>query len=406
MDWGWLLAIFLFIVILVLIIIAFFWWLAYKIVFYPEKKHIWKPNVPYEELYLPIRNLGSTASFLAHRNPEQIKNYAIQQDKAHFNQKPTNGHYLHAWHINNFPDRPTVLYFHGNSGNISYREYAANICSAFKLNLFLIDYRGFGNSDSTLSIEGILDDASTAYEYLAQKLNPKTDLIVWGESLGGMLAVYTASKYPCRNLVLLATFSSLDDILTNSPNFSKYVKGPMAWFIRALVAGGYPSKKWITQIDRDTRVVMMHSPNDDLIPFVSSKTLYDAIPLPSSLPSALPSSLPSALPSSLPHHQQEQNHQNQHAHVHVHHRGHHQKGREDKNREDKDREDKNRDRSKGEKLFITIDGGHSTPIISETDILTLLSFCNVLDPSTSEAQHKENAITACKSLRRLLRGEE
>jgi len=274
----WILTFLLFLVIL----ISLFWWLQFSVMFYPVKNIIWKPSIPYEDLLISITNAS-----------------IINQSSSKLNQ------YISAWHFNNFKNSKTVLFCHGNSGNISHRHYIINFCHYLGLNLFLFDYRGYGLSSGIPTPSTICEDGIVAYRYLSSICNPD-DIIVWGESLGGAVATHIASHEKCAYLLLMCTFSSLDDIV--------YFKDLPAWLARSIglllkiFINTLPSKDKILNVK--CPIVIMHSKDDELIPYQCAEIMYGRITHPC-------------------------------------------------------------------KLFITIKGGHSTPEISEYQLLDLLSFCNI-----------------------------
>ena len=191
----------------------------------------------------------------------------------HYYSKPPVGEYIHLWWIREWPNNKSVLYFHGNSYNISYREYMIKICKLLKLNLLLVDYRGYGRSDGKPSSSNILRDAKLACNFLLTRTEP-SNIIIWGESLGGTPATYAASRIQCSNLLLFSTFASLHELISSDT--------PMSNIIYSLVRA-------VTQdIDYDTNnveflskvtspVLIMHSKGDTLIPYANAEKLYDSV---------------------------------------------------------------------------------------------------------------------------------
>jgi pimeloyl-ACP methyl ester carboxylesterase len=229
------------------LIIGFFlviiYGLLYGVLFYPLQEHIWTPTIPHRNLMI-------------------------------------NGN-ISAWHFDNFPNHKTVLFCHGNAGNISHRDYVIEMCYRQKLNLLLFDYRGFGKSKGIPSQQNVCQDGETAYRYLRgllssdslqKKLSPD-DIIIWGESLGGAVATYIASKNPCAALILMCTFSSIDDI----------IKDQQTSLILRVMSSVLP---WVTNImsskslikDVKCPIVVVHSKTDEVIPYSNAKRLYESIP--------------------------------------------------------------------------------------------------------------------------------
>lgn len=187
---------------------------------------------------------------------------------------------INAWYFPNFTSKDrlghcetTILYFHGNSGNITHRHYVIDICRNFNLNLLLVDYRGYGKSDGVPTPDGIYQDGETAYHYLAGRVDRDT-IVVWGESLGGTVACHVASKYKCRALILLATFSCLEDVIKSSvdpPILAKLMAMTVNTFFHPMYSKGY-----LKHIK--CPVAIMHSKTDSLIPYRSSHILFNSIP--------------------------------------------------------------------------------------------------------------------------------
>lgn len=238
----WLLLISIILVLLVLIFISVPW-AERKALFFPSKKCHWKPNIPYKEVTL----------------------------------KADNSERIHGWYFNNFPHNDVVSYAHGNSGNISNRAYIIDICHKLKLNLFIFDYRGFGKSTGKPCKHNLRKDGELAYEYLTKQCHIKPQkIIIWGESLGGIPAVWTASKYPCKALILLCTFSGLDDAITYY--FEPGVKQSLAYGYSNMASMRYdimPNRKYIRNVK--CPVVILHSQSDDIIPYECAKILYKNI---------------------------------------------------------------------------------------------------------------------------------
>lgn len=242
----------LFFLLLIAVIIAVIWWLTYRVLFHPSQEMIWTPETKYQDLYLEIDDDSGTYYTASH--------------------KP-DGPCINMWYLNNYPGKDVILYFHGNSGNMSHRDYVIDICNKFEMNLLLVDYRGYGRSDGVPTPKGVCRDAICAYEFLKTKHKPE-EIIVWGESLGGCAAIHVAGHRRCKCLLLLSTFSSLDDVVFNldAPTwFSRPVGYAVRWIVDPI-----PSKDWMSKVK--CPVAIMHSRDDELISYTNGKILYDHVP--------------------------------------------------------------------------------------------------------------------------------
>lgn len=113
---------------------------------------------------------------------------------------------------------PTVIYFHGNAGNIGHRLVNAyGLYHHCKANILLVEYRGYGKSQGHPSEAGMYLDAQAAVDYISSRSDiNQQKLVVFGRSLGGAVAVhvcsmpYYASRIAC--LVVENTFTSIPDM--------------------------------------------------------------------------------------------------------------------------------------------------------------------------------------------------
>ncbi len=113
----------------------------------------------------------------------------------------------------NVPRRQlVVLICHGNAGNISHRLDLCQTLLQTGVNVFVFDYRGYGRSSGRPSEEGTYQDALTAHHWLQLKGFASTNIIAYGESLGGAVACELATRTPVGGLVLQSTFTSIPDL--------------------------------------------------------------------------------------------------------------------------------------------------------------------------------------------------
>jgi len=119
---------------------------------------------------------------------------------------------LNCWYIICAETAETSIFMaHGNAENISVAMYqAAYLGNKIGANIFLYDYRGYGESTGSPSIKNFYADAEICYEHFLKipgvNINKK---IIYGRSLGGAAAVYLASKFDCYRLITESTFASV-----------------------------------------------------------------------------------------------------------------------------------------------------------------------------------------------------
>jgi pimeloyl-ACP methyl ester carboxylesterase len=164
----------------------------------------------------------------------------------------------------------TILFCHGNFGNITQRNYAIKFVKINNLNLILFDYFGYGKSDGLPSTHKILSNADTVFDWVLTKVAPE-NLIIWGESLGGSTAAYLASKQKCDRLLLFSTFSSLDDLAFGKLSDNNWIK-PIKIFFKFII-NLLPTKEWVKI--SNCPVLVIHSEEDQLIPFSLAEEIYN-----------------------------------------------------------------------------------------------------------------------------------
>ncbi len=178
---------------------------------------------------------------------------------------------IHAWWLP-VPDASrTVLFLHGNAGNVSYWIEVATVFREVGWNTLILDYRGYGRSSGSPTEEGTYLDARAAYLHLVKErgLDPSR-IIVVGRSLGGGVATWLATNHPVGGLVLENTFTSIADIVATT--------FPLPG-IRSFVRLGYPSLSRMATLD--VPLLVIHGATDELVPFAHGKALFDAAPGPS-----------------------------------------------------------------------------------------------------------------------------
>ena len=167
--------------------------------------------------------------------------------------------------ITNRPS-PTILFLHGNAGNISHRMEKLGIFRGLGVDTFIIDYRGYGRSEGVPNEEGTYRDAQAAYAYLTKTLNrePKT-IVVYGESLGAAVAVDLAAKHPVGGVIIEEAFTSVGDVGQKMFPFL-----PVRWLVR----NKYDTLSKMGRLNAP--LLIFHSRDDELISFRYAERLLAA----------------------------------------------------------------------------------------------------------------------------------
>ncbi|ETW07899.1 hypothetical protein H310_02309 [Aphanomyces invadans] len=139
---------------------------------------------------------------------------------------------IHAWLMKQPQPKEvsTIVFFHGNAGNIGYRlPNAAKMFRHLECNILLVDYRGFGMSEGEPTERGLQLDAEGVLDYLHSRGASTVDsskLILFGRSLGGAVAVYAATTRPKQiaGLILENTFLSISAMVDQVMPWLSHVK--------------------------------------------------------------------------------------------------------------------------------------------------------------------------------------
>ena len=215
-------------------------------------------------VYFPDRELSSTPSEVG-LDYEDV--YLTTSD----------GVRIHAWHIPGRSDT-TLLWLHGNAGNISNRvDNIAVLHRRTGLGVLIVDYRGYGQSEGRPSESGLYSDAEAAFGYLVTdlRLDPREDIVLFGRSLGAGVAAELAARHAVRCVILESGFTS----------------------VRAMAKAVYPS--WmvslttplldarfdtLSKVGRITSPLMIvHGDRDEIVPLGMAEEIYSAAPGPKRL---------------------------------------------------------------------------------------------------------------------------
>ena len=164
-------------------------------------------------------------------------------------------------------DMHTLLWFHGNAGNINHRLGNIKMLhDRVPVNVFIIDYRQFGKSEGKISEQGTYLDARAALAYLHSRKDINSEKIIFfGRSLGSAVAVELAVKEKCRALILETPFTSIKEM-----GKKLYPFLPVSLLLRTK----YDSLSKIGDIK--VPVLIMHGDKDELVPIEHGRELYEA----------------------------------------------------------------------------------------------------------------------------------
>lgn len=217
--------------------------------------------------FFPISLLACTAPFIYHPTKPILQTPArqdIEYETIRFD--TCDGVKLAGWWVPSPSSPVVILYCHGNAGNISHRVYNISIFRGLGYSVFIFDYRGFGESQGRPSEKGTYLDALAAWEYLTGTRNIRPDdIVIFGRSLGGSIAAWLAHVREPKLLILDSTFTSLREAADDR-----------VLFLLSLIVpkDQYKTISYLREVN--CPVLIIHSRDDDVIPFEHGVSLYEA----------------------------------------------------------------------------------------------------------------------------------
>lgn len=170
---------------------------------------------------------------------------------------------LHGWWIEGRGDR-VLIWYHGNAGNVGDRLYNARwFVDRLGVDVVLVDYRGYGRSAGTPDEAGVYLDGLAVYDAVAARSVPAQDVILFGRSLGGAVAIETALRRPAGALVLESVFRSVRALAREH-----------YWFVpSAVIRTRMDNESKIGRVDVPTLV--LHGDRDAIVPLAHGRRLFE-----------------------------------------------------------------------------------------------------------------------------------
>lgn len=202
-------------------------------------------------MYLPMGDVKAPAAYQLHR----FQDIRIQS---------ADGTRLQAWFREARAGYPTILYFHGNGGNLGHRAHYFQLLTDAGFGVLALSYRGYGESEGSPTEAGLYADARALIRYAQDTLGlPQDRMVFYGESLGTGVAVQMATEHPGAAVVLQSPYTSITAVAQEL----------YPWLpVRFLLKDRYDSLSKITKVHAP--LLVMHGEKDTLVPATFGKALY------------------------------------------------------------------------------------------------------------------------------------
>ncbi len=174
------------------------------------------------------------------------------------------GERLDAWYIPATSARGTVIFFHGNAGNMGHRLDTLRILNDLSVNCLIFDYRGYGRSTGKPGELGTYRDAMAMWRYLVEERDEDpARIVLFGRSLGAAVAAWLATRVQAAGLVMESAFISVADL-----GSELYPMFP----VRLLARIRYDSRRYLRAVR--SPVLIAHSRQDEVVPFRHGQVLF------------------------------------------------------------------------------------------------------------------------------------
>ena len=158
----------------------------------------------------------------------------------------------------------TLVFFHGNAGNLFNRVHKLNELHKLDINILIISWRGFSGNSGKPTEKNLYQDAQKSIEWLNSKGIESKKIILYGESLGTGVAVELAQENIFNSIILESPFTSM---AKTAKIYYPYLP------VNLLLKDKYDSINKIHKITKP--ILIMHGMKDDLVPYIMSVELFN-----------------------------------------------------------------------------------------------------------------------------------
>ena len=219
-------------------------------------------------LFSGLRAVEKMVTF--HPEPAREGSWSVPRNAQEVWFNSNDGIRLNGWYLPSSAERAsaTIIYFHGNAGNISNVGWIGEVLAENGFNVLLFDYRGYGKSEGAIvGEEDLYADSDAAYNYAARRGEQPSKLFLYGQSLGTAAAIELASRRATAGLIVESGFSSAGEMAGSM----------LPWLPRWLypvARNRFESRRRIASVH--CPVLLVHGDPDETIPLDQGRALYAA----------------------------------------------------------------------------------------------------------------------------------
>jgi len=177
----------------------------------------------------------------------------------------SNGNNLRGWfHKKNVNKNKTLVFFHGNAGDLRNRIYKLNLIKDFDINFLIVAYRGFSGNKGQPTEKGLYEDAQKTLDWLTKQKIHENQIVIYGESLGTGVSIEVAQNKKFAGIILESPFTSMVDA---GKFYYPYLP------VSLLLKDRYETIKKLENIN--IPILVMHGKKDKIVPFHMGQEVFE-----------------------------------------------------------------------------------------------------------------------------------
>ena len=177
----------------------------------------------------------------------------------------SNGNNLKGWfHKKNLNNKKTLVFFHGNAGDLRNRIYKLNLIKDFDINFLIVAYRGFSGNEGKPTEKGLYEDARSTLDWLMKQKIKENQIVIYGESLGTGVSIEVAQNKKFAGIILESPFTSMVDA---GKFYYPYLP------VSLLLKDRYETVKKLKDVN--IPILVMHGKNDKIVPFFMGQQVFE-----------------------------------------------------------------------------------------------------------------------------------